>query len=550
MRHLPASLCACIALLSVTAPTQIGNWAGGNRYYVSTAGSDSAAGTRAQPWRTVTHASTAIQPDLDAGTPVTINVLPGFYNAGETFPILFPARGVTVEADAPGVTISSGNIFTRALTINRTGWGPNTVIQGITFTGSSSGLTIDPAILTNPLAITPDAVEVRLCTFSGNFAGIDITAPANRRSAHVIEFNDIVDNGVVGIAVTADGPSSTWIRANLIELNEIGIQVSGRGAALTCQPRIESNFVVANEFQTRTFECSPYMVNNTIAYATPVSCVKEAYGVFHSASDPQELLLLANNVIWNPLTENPCGDTIDTAPDLDISGSAFIASNDIEDATDPNVGANGNISINPFFKRPFPPYDVHLAMLSPVIGLGTRSFVLPTINLTVGSMTVRADIAFDRDGDARLLDFDNDGTARVDMGGDEVSYAVLLPPSEVRLTVASGADAFGNMSPAGGPINLSLRVTGTPSASTLLYYWVGGGTAPITANSFVNPYGNLMMDPSQWVLWAMGSMDASGAVTFNFTLPVTLPESEFYLQAVTTGSGLDVTNRLRLEYNF
>ncbi|MEM7204815.1 MAG: right-handed parallel beta-helix repeat-containing protein [Planctomycetota bacterium] len=528
MRVLTTTLLA-IAACAASSVAQ-GDWVGGQRFFVAPGGDDANTGlSRAQAWRTLTFAASQVR-TLSLQSPVTLNVMPGTYGADETYPIRFPARGVAVEADGPGVVIT-GDDIDATIWIDSTGQGPNTVLQGLTLIDGNSGVLIDPINLTPPIVIPlpADAVTIRDCTFDDNLAGIIVVVQPGRRATHVIERNEILGSFSTGIDIVCAGESSTWVRANRLIFNEKGMTIFATSPPRACQPRIESNFFVENPCHLISTGGSPYVVNNTMAFASSV--FGSPCGIQHTAFGAESITIV-NNVLWNP-----------GVPELAITGAFSIAFNDIEDPLDPNVGINNNVSIPPGFVSPALPFDVHLTTASPLIGLGQRGAVLPPTALSTGTLTHRVDVGMDVDGDSRMSDFNDDGQAQVEIGGDEVNTA--------RLAVTAGADAFGNMGTSGGPINLTVTITGAPLAGVFLYQWFTDGTTPIAQSLFADPFGCLTMNPAQWALMASGTLSAGGATSFTFPLPTPLSqtETEFYLQAVTTQTGLDITNRQRLEFN-
>ena len=101
----------------------------------------------------------------------------------------------------------------------------------------------------------------------------------------------------------------------------------------------------------------------------------------------------------------------DTLPEIynDV-GEPVVSFSDIQ-GQDVYTGT-GNISADPWFVDPANG-DFHLLRDSPCIDAGTNG--APSLP------------AYDFEGDPRIIDGNGDGTATVDMGVDEVWYAVYLP---------------------------------------------------------------------------------------------------------------------------
>lgn len=529
-----------------------GPWDRAPRYYVSTTGSDANAGTRAAPWRSISHAASAVAPDLAAGYPVTINVDPGVYDESvESFPVVLPSRGLCIEANGPGAIVRNTSFASPAIfqvAVPGAGSGPlgtvpPSIIHGFEISGGSDGVHIQPSLLGGTAPADPAAVEVRHCDIHTCGFGVRVEVDSGWRDVSVVEACCIHECGLAGVAIFSSGESSTVIRSNRIFDTEGNIYVLNLGTALTCRPRIQSNFVWGGEFQVTLDACSPWMVNNTVAYARPHSLVPDTYGIIYNGSAP-EVLSLANNILWNP-----AGATYN-ALDLQINGSPVevIDTNDIEDASDPHVGTAGNISVPPGFVGP--PSNLHLLASSPLIEAGNNAFVNPPLSLAAGTLSVRADLGVEGDPFfPRRLDFDKAGPLAVEIGADEVHVSMLA---------AAPADAFGNVfSAAAAPVTLTLTVTTRPFDRCGIFLWHRHSVDPVFMNQPRGFYGNLLIDlatPGDSNLIANGGSGASGVFTRTWTIDpsATGYESEWYLQAFATMTGSsrgDLTNRLRLEIN-
>jgi len=510
----------------------LGPWRSGAIFYVSPTGSDANPGTKALPWKTITYALTVVNPLLNAGINVTLNLRAGSYGPGETFPLRIPAYALALEAYEPGVIINGQFTPGPVIEVDRVGnpGGQATLLHGLTVTGGSTGVRLAPAGAAP--AIT--RVELRRCDVYRSGIGVDIVVNSGWRAEHVIEDCDIHEQ-FVGIRISCYGESSTLIRSNRIWEQEFNLMVSGVTTRV-CRPRIVSNFIWVAEVQLNATDCSPWVVNNTIADARPFSASVPAFGIVYSAP-ASEVITIANNILWNP-----------GWPELTLNGPAVVVFNDIEDANSPFLGVNGNRRVVPVFTAGY-----HLQPLPANVQLidqGSPAYVLPPLGLPVGATPVPADLGTDVDLDPRVIDFDKHQLAIVDIGGDEVT--------ETRLTGTTGIDALGNMvANAAGTATGTVTVTGRPGDTAFLFLAHTWPQSPVYQNVFVPPFGNYLISPNPNDVFTLGSgvLTGPGSWSANLVIPPLNPtprEPEFYLQAVSirpdqvTG---DTTNRLRLEIN-
>lgn len=549
-------LFAVVLFTAVTAfaqPTLPGGpwWQVPVKFFVSPGGSDANAGTTsAAPWKTIGRAlgDPTVTSFLGVGIPVTINLMPGEYSLasnGELFPIALPARNVSLEAWAPGV-VFRGFPDTDLIVVSSPGVpssiSTDTVIRGIELTNGDRAIEIDPG-LSGGRSVGTDRVHVLQCDIHDNSRdGIKIIVEEGWRGEHVIEDNDVYNHTPSGWGIILDnfGASSSVIRSNRLYDNEVNVQITDWNEAVgVCAPRVQSNLIWEGEWNSIFQFCSPWIVNNTLAFARPHSSGQHVYGVIYNGTTGEQMTL-ANNIIWNP-------DPGFGATDVAATGTSVVCdSNDILLGTGPCApGVNGNTNVNPQFVLPAAPYDLHLLTTSPVIGLGNPAFVHPPLSLTVDGTGVPADLRQDVDLDPRAIDFGKNGTASVDMGGDEVT--------EVRLSPASGVDALGNLLVSGGAFASTYTITGRPGDTYLVFYSFSFALDPDFNNLFLNPYGNVLLDLAALQPVASGTIGVGGSATFSFngTLNPVPDEFEVFLQGVVlTSPGLgDATNRLRLELN-
>ncbi len=533
------------------------DWSCGDVYYVddNNGGSDANSGTITSPWRTLTFAVAQALSLTPTGTPITINVRAGTYQTGETFPITLPARGIKLQAFEPSVVVS-GLANEAVLQVNRKGplsgacgFTPDTVIRGLELREGLNGIEIDTSLVGGSPAPTPDRVRIQRCKIVDNEAkGILLETASDRRSQHVIEENEIARNADSqgfghGIRAFDAGDSSYLIRANYIHDNEVGIEIWGPTNPVApdrCKPRIVANIVRDSEWGIALAWCSSYLVNNTQGYGREFSQGQTVYGVILATEGDH---VVANNIMWNPDSYAGSGGAIDYDTS-GLNGTTTEATNWILQV----VGAG----TPPGFVSPPTTQgsgDLHLSSTSPLLEAGTNSFVLPVIDITAGTITARADVGMDFDGDSRVLDFDRNAAAIVDIGADE-----LTGGTTVRLAASPvDVDAFGNVHTGGVAKTITLTLTAMPSDLCLVYFWNAAGADPVTPNTFVNPFGNWRITPGVQV--GAGVADpATGLFTTNLTLdPAVLGlERQVYVQAITSDAGHSlgtISNRVMLELN-
>jgi len=191
------------------------------------AGSDTNPGTRALPFKTITHAMTV------ATSGSTVQVLPGIYdtldlNTPEVFPITVPDGVLLIGDEAnKGAGSSPTTIFGGGSAPAFPGVsvallpGTGSTIAGFTIT-NASGNFHDGLILSN------SNVTLRNNTVSGaSRYGINIDASTN----HVITGNQIVNNPGSGLGFVNGGVGSK-VDTNVITGNGVGVEYDVAGGDL------------------------------------------------------------------------------------------------------------------------------------------------------------------------------------------------------------------------------------------------------------------------------------------------------------------------------
>ncbi len=526
-----------------------GPWDGGMSFYVSaTSGIDSfSGGSFAAPFRTITFALGQASVALNAGIPVTVNVMPGVYNGalGESFPIFFPARGLCLEAHAPGVTIVGpgfGEVLmcvTPGAATGPSGTTPASILHGLEIKNVFDGIGIHLALGSNgalPLA-TPEAVEIRRCTLRECLIGIQVVTSEGWRELHVFEQNRVIGfYGSSAVYYRNFGESSPLIRANELSDNADNLIFYNYTIPQACQPRVFSNMMWGSQTHIYSSDCAARIVNNTIAFGRPHGFGLPFVGILVDGQFAHSVTI-ANNIIWNPAG-------------TDILRQSSVVTLDREAN---NVSGNPEFSeytTAPGFVNPNPAMpDLHLLTSSPNVENGKNSYVIPGNLLSLPSLTVRADLGNEFDLNwPRMDDFDKNGVAAVDVGADEVKVEVI------DFSASGPVDAFGTIHSGGLPATMQLTLTTRPADRCGVYLWSAHSTDPVYQHTFRMRYGNFLVDfsnPGDTALIFNGS-SPTGINTWNWTVDPAIfgYESEWYLQGFTVIPTVplgDMTTRLRLE---
>ncbi len=227
-----ATLLVIVLALAQSLAAQIGD-----RYYVSTSGDDSNAGTIAAPWRTIQHAANAVT----AGD--TVYVFGGIYNESVNFPTSgtawapisfqsYPGQTAVIDGTGVSVTGTQGliNIVGNLSYITVSGFeirnyttsSPDLVPCGVWITGSGTGI----RILNNRVHnITTTSEE------NGNAFGISVYATSQTPINKLVINGNELYNMRTGNSETLDVDGNVTnfrITNNLVHDNDnIGIDVIG-----------------------------------------------------------------------------------------------------------------------------------------------------------------------------------------------------------------------------------------------------------------------------------------------------------------------------------
>jgi hypothetical protein len=187
---------------------------------VAKTGLDSNAGTSAAPFLTITHALSVLAAAGDAGAGC-VQVMPGTYSMGETFPLVIPA-GTSLLGDE--------------------------VAKGDGATPTKVTTDFDGGAFPYQELVDPQAGST-LAGFTLHVTGGDYVAAVHVTKDHVtIRNNSFVDN-VVGNAIRFQGGNDGIVQGNIIT----GTTNKGFSAAINFRPpskrnRVEGNVIARNEY--------------------------------------------------------------------------------------------------------------------------------------------------------------------------------------------------------------------------------------------------------------------------------------------------------------
>src|SRR5712691_9545171 len=223
------------------------------------AGSDTNPGTRALPFKTITHAMTV------ATSGSTVQVLPGIYdtldlNTPEVFPITVPAGVLLIGDEAnKGAGSSPTTIFGGGSAPAFPGVsvallpGTGSTIAGFTIT-NASGTFHDGVILSN------SSVTLRNNTITGESRyGVNVDASTD----HVITGNHIVNNPGSGLGFVNGGVGSK-VEHNVITSNGVGVEYDVAGGDLGSSlpgGSAGGNVISCNAADLAVFATSPITIS-------------------------------------------------------------------------------------------------------------------------------------------------------------------------------------------------------------------------------------------------------------------------------------------------
>ena len=237
--------------------------------------------------------------------------------------------------------------------------------------------------------------HVQILAFGGGIA-------CDERSSARIQGNLIRDNEArVGAGILVGDECDVKVIANRIQNN----LAQGSGAGLHCLDSIltlAGNVIAFNDARrghgggVYVGQTEATLANNTIAYnhaRAPEPETTSGGGLFADTS----IVTVVNSIFWG----NECVQD----PQIDMHGGSATVSMSVVEGGWPGVG---NLEADPRFVAPGR-HDLHLRIDSPCIDAGDDSAMLND---------------FDIDGDDRRIEGDGDGTARVDIGADEMRIEI------------------------------------------------------------------------------------------------------------------------------
>ena len=421
--------------------------------------------------------------------PITINIKPGIYSdtAGEIFPLVIPAHGITLE----GIDLGAGEVSIQrnqnqganAMVLFSSVGNealPPSVLRGLKLdyrymdaTGTAASIRMQVTHSgSSQASVMP---EIRDCRIGGDFSrGIEIYAMPWTIVEPVIERNEIISNdpvpydGVVGILVDGwpfgrtERPSaeaipltSPYIRANRVSNYKTNVQIDG--GEFYCRPRLWSNLLHDGGVNLAMEACAPNVQGNTIAFGDVAGTRWVNLPELHFTS----------NCVWNPASTD-----VAAPGSLPMSANTFVAFNCDEDGmlgaqvpsnqyllnygfqpaliwnfTSTPQFAGGDASTGVRIKN----RDLHLTSGSPLIDMGLTDVVglslVPTTQ-TVGagsnSRIVRTDCAYDFDFQSRLLT--GSFQHQADMGADEFdAFGIVFGGVSSPISGAPAMDRIGNL---------------------------------------------------------------------------------------------------------
>jgi hypothetical protein len=458
-------------------------------------------GSAAQPWRSLTHAVTALPP----GVP-TIHFAAGTYDTstGEVFPLNIPAvDGLTLRGAGSTLTTLVNANQAPALNFDSSSAPP---ANGYTF--NVEDLAFDGSAIRSEGSFTGAAVVVKNTKFLGGSRGVETGESGSivasncsfesyTRAATAGEFGEIslsdciIRGGTIGVSCIA-GPSvdaNVLLTRTVIRDCEVAIDADSTfsfGGFPQASVRLRDSLVFANGIAVRGSGIATVYLTSSTVTANQIGI--QAFDTFPGSV----FVILDGSILWNNTSE---GDL----------GSIFSANH-----SNLPVGSFGIncLSVDPRFIDPLNA-DFHLKSDSPLIDQG-------------GTSLPNGFPLFEADFDPRLLDGDGDGIAQRDMGFDEWNPAHLD---------VSGTPSIGQF--------VTITTTG-PIGSTYLL-----GLATSTGETPAMPFGAVLINLATFAVvtqWFTPSVDVVPV-----PLAPVLIGLDVHLQAfVKHGTSGFLTNRVDL----
>lgn len=414
----------------------------------------------------------------------TINVFPAVYNER----VVINQDNIHLEA-LPTATIAvtpTGGPLNRVgieIDASTNNISANTVIRGFHIMGNLNnldyGIYVHNRSGLDPRLVSPTIEGNTITGCQGVGIYIDVTWVIAAPSAPLIQHNLIKPGDhIMGDPITSSHPNAIGIRlesadnarllaqvrSNQIYRCNYGIIVDDAACSRNDSEMMSNVIAYCHKGVDIRNGAFPTLTNDTVAFSMPnITSFQSVYGVISTNNQAW----VRNAILWVP-------DIID------INGNVLFMGQDIVTAS---IDA---FSIVEDFGGPYPQFagpqgfDFHILSTSPAINAGDTSRVIP------GAPN---EVAYDLDGDPRILDPFRQGNLNVDLGADEYTTAGL--------DVILGYPLYGPAGPVGLPfVNLQINspwgFTATGNPGDLFYYGLSVATMPPAYNVLISNYGNML----------------------------------------------------------